>query len=100
MPWHCIRLRYRRRESRLPRWEIISYGSGTNNKRGTIMQNTTTRRSIITGAALAMAGAALRPSSAIAAGATDAEVTYTSEAIHQERLIKASRQRVFQALTV
>jgi activator of HSP90 ATPase len=59
---------------------------------------TTTRRSIISGAALAMAGVALRSSAA--APSTDGEVSYTSEAIHQERVIKASRARVFQALTV
>ncbi len=58
----------------------------------------TTRRSIITGAALAMAGVALRSSAA--AVSTEGEVSYTSEAIHQERVFKASRTRVFQALTV
>ena len=59
---------------------------------------TTTRRSLITGAALAMAGVALRASAA--AASTDGEVSYNAEAIHQERVFKASRARVFQALTV
>ena len=57
---------------------------------------TATRRSVIS--ALAMAGMALRTS--VAAAGTDGEVAYTSEAIHQERVFKASCPRVFQALTV
>lgn len=60
----------------------------------------TTRRSLIAGTALTLSGVALRPSAVVAATGTDAEVLYGAEAIHQERLIKASRQRVFQALTV
>jgi activator of HSP90 ATPase len=63
-----------------------------------MQKSVTTRRSIITGAALAMAGVALRAPAT--AASTDAEVSYSAEAIHQERVIKASRTRVFQALMV
>ncbi len=58
----------------------------------------TTRRSIITGAALAMASVAMRASAA--APNHDGEVSHDAEAIHQERVFKASRARIFQALTV
>ncbi len=62
------------------------------------MHTTTTRRSLITGAGLAMAGIALRASGAGAEA--EGEVSHTAEAIHQERLFKASSKRVFAALTV
>jgi activator of HSP90 ATPase len=57
------------------------------------------RREIVaTLAAFAAAGMAGRASSAMAQSADD--VTHAAEAIHQERRFKASRQRVYDALTV
>jgi activator of HSP90 ATPase len=60
--------------------------------------HTTTRRSLITGAALAMAGVGIR--AAPAAADTEGEVSHNAESIHQERVFKASSKRVFAALTV
>jgi len=57
-----------------------------------------TRRQIITGGAIAVAGVVMRPLPVLA-DASD-EVSHTAEAIHQERLFKASRKRIYQALTV
>jgi activator of HSP90 ATPase len=56
------------------------------------------RRQIITAGALTMAGMASLPSPAIAD--SNVEILSTEEAIHQERLFKAGRQRVYEALTV
>jgi activator of HSP90 ATPase len=56
------------------------------------------RRQIITAGALAVAAVALRPSPAIADA--NAEILNDEEAIHQERVFKAARQRVYEALTV
>jgi activator of HSP90 ATPase len=57
-----------------------------------------TRRQVITGAAIAVAGVVMHPLPVLA-DASD-EVSHTAEAIHQERLFKASRKRVYEALTV
>jgi uncharacterized protein YndB with AHSA1/START domain len=57
-----------------------------------------TRRQVITGGALAVAGAVMRPLPVLA-DASD-EISHTAEAIHQERLFKAAPKRVYQALTV
>jgi len=57
----------------------------------------TSRRQLIAGAAAAFGGIALRPAAAWA-GAED-EISHTSEAIHQEAVFKASRKRVYEALT-
>jgi activator of HSP90 ATPase len=56
------------------------------------------RRQIITGGALAFAGAAL-PVSPLRAGAND-EISRAAESIHQERRFNAGRKRIYDALTV
>ena len=56
------------------------------------------RRQIITAGALTMVGIASRPSPAI--GYPNAEILSAEEAIHQERVFEAGRQRVYEALTV
>jgi uncharacterized protein YndB with AHSA1/START domain len=57
-----------------------------------------TRRQVITGGAIAVAGVAMRPLPVLA-DVSD-EISHTAEAIHQERLFKAGRKRVYDALTV
>jgi activator of HSP90 ATPase len=57
-----------------------------------------TRRQVITGGAIAVAGVVMRPLPVLA-DASD-EVSHTAEAIHQERLFKASRKRIYEALTI
>lgn len=56
------------------------------------------RRQIITTGALALATAATLPAPAVAAA--NAEILSAEEAIHQERVFKARRLRVYEALTV
>jgi activator of HSP90 ATPase len=56
-----------------------------------------TRRAVIAGASLAVGGIALRSTAALAA--SDEEISHTAEAIHQEVILKASRARVYSALT-
>jgi activator of HSP90 ATPase len=56
------------------------------------------RRQIIAAGALTVVGIASRPSHAIAD--PNAEILSAEEAIHQERVFKAGRQRVYEALTV
>lgn len=56
------------------------------------------RRQLISGGALTMAVVASRPMLAIAA--PNAEILTTEEAIHQERIFKAGRKRVYEALAV
>jgi activator of HSP90 ATPase len=56
-----------------------------------------TRRQTIFAAAIAFGGLALRSTAAWAAG--DEEISHTAEAIHQEPFFKASRKRVYEALT-
>jgi activator of HSP90 ATPase len=57
-----------------------------------------TRRQAIAGAAMAIGGLALGlPKTA--AAATDDGISHTAEAIHQEPVFKASRKRVYEALT-
>ena len=62
------------------------------------LENGITRRRAIAGAAMAVGGIALGSTQAWAAGA-DEEISHTAEAIHQEPVIKASRKRVYEALT-
>ncbi len=57
----------------------------------------TTRRRAIVGTAIAFGGLALASTKAWA-GAEE-EISHTAEAIHQEPVIKASRKRVYEALT-
>jgi activator of HSP90 ATPase len=56
------------------------------------------RRRIITTGALTVAAAVSRPARAMAEA--NAEILSSEEAIHQERVFKAGRQRVYEALTV
>jgi activator of HSP90 ATPase len=56
-----------------------------------------TRRQAIVGAAIAFGGLAL--SSTAAWAAVEEEISHTAEAIHQEPVFKASRKRVYEALT-
>jgi uncharacterized protein YndB with AHSA1/START domain len=56
-----------------------------------------TRRQTIAGVALALGGLALGPVQA-RAGA-EGEISHTAESIHQEPVFKASRKRVYEALT-
>jgi uncharacterized protein YndB with AHSA1/START domain len=69
-------------------------GDGTSEE---IMATRLTRRGAITAVAMGLGGMALRP---IAAGAeSEGEISHTAEAIHQENTFKASRKRVYEALT-
>jgi activator of HSP90 ATPase len=56
-----------------------------------------TRRQAIVGAAIAFGGLALGSTKAWAG--TEDEISHTAEAIHQEPVFKASRKRVYEALT-
>src|SRR5580658_5653764 len=56
-----------------------------------------TRRQAVFNVAIALGGLAL--SSTEAAAATDDGISHTAEAIHQEPVFKASRKRVYEALT-
>ena len=63
-----------------------------------ILAGQLTRRRAITAVSLGLAGAALEP---FAASAESQDGTsHTAEAIHQENSFKASRKRVYEALTV
>jgi activator of HSP90 ATPase len=59
--------------------------------------STPTRRQLISGVAIAIGGLALR-STEVCAG-TEEEISRTAESIHQEAVFKASRKRVYEALT-
>jgi activator of HSP90 ATPase len=56
-----------------------------------------TRRQAIVGTAIAFGGLAL--ASVAAWAAVDEEISHTAESIHQEPVFKASRKRVYEALT-
>jgi uncharacterized protein YndB with AHSA1/START domain len=59
--------------------------------------STPTRRQAIAGAAMAFGGLGL--GSAMSWAAAEEEISHTAEAIHQEPVFKASRKRVYEALT-
>jgi len=61
------------------------------------MVNTPTRRQVIAGVAIAFGGLTLGSTEAWAEAG--GEISHTAEAIHQEPVFKASRQRVYAALT-
>jgi len=61
------------------------------------LTNRPTRRQVIAGAAMAFGGLAVGPTKAWAA--SEDEVSHSEEAIHQVAVFKASRKRVYQALT-
>jgi uncharacterized protein YndB with AHSA1/START domain len=66
-------------------------------KNSSAQGSTPTRRQLITGVALAFGGLALGSREAWA-GAEE-EISRTAESIHQEHVFKASRKRVYEALT-
>ncbi len=64
------------------------------------LANALTRRQAMVGAAIAFGGLALDSPRVWAASAgTEAGISYTAAAIHQEPVFKASRKRVYEALT-
>ena len=69
----------------------------TAKKNSTTMVNTPTRRQVIAGVAIAFGGLTLGSTEAWAEAG--GEISHTAEAIHQEPVFKASRQRVYAALT-
>src|SRR5436190_3466531 len=66
-------------------------------KNSSAFMNSPTRRQWIAGMALAFGGVNLRPSEAWAR--VEEEISHSAEAIHQEPVFKASRKRVYEALT-
>src|SRR5713226_7804123 len=56
-----------------------------------------TRRQLIAGVAVAFGGLSMRP--AMGWAGAEEEVSHTAESIHQEPVFKASRKRVYEALT-
>jgi len=58
-----------------------------------------TRRQVLAGATFALGGFAVGSAEAATAGASDEEISRTEESIHQETVFKASRKRVYEALT-
>ena len=61
------------------------------------LANGPTRRQVIVGVAVAFGGSAL--GSARAWAGTEEEISHSAESIHQEPVFKASRKRVYDALT-
>src|ERR1700731_5256291 len=59
--------------------------------------HSSTRRQVIAGAGIAFGGLALGSTGGWAEAAE--EISHTAEAIHQEPVFKASRKRVYEALT-
>jgi uncharacterized protein YndB with AHSA1/START domain len=66
-------------------------------KNSSAFMNTPTRRQLIEGIAIAFGGMAL--GSAEAWARAEEEILHTAEAIHMEPVFKASRKRVYEALT-
>ncbi len=66
-------------------------------KNSTALDHTPTRRQVIAGVAMAFGGLSLGSREACA-GAEE-EISRTAESIHQEPVFKASRKRVYEALT-
>jgi activator of HSP90 ATPase len=62
-----------------------------------VLNNTPTRRQAIVCAAISFSALALTPTEAWAAA--EEEISRTEESIHQEPFIKASRKRLYEALT-
>lgn len=56
-----------------------------------------TRRQVMAGLAIALGGFAFRPAAAMAA--TEEEISHSQESIHHATRFKASRKRVYEALT-
>ncbi len=66
-------------------------------KNSNALGSTPTRRQLIAGMALAFGG--LTPGATEAWASTEEEISRTAESIHQEHVFKASRKRVYEALT-
>jgi activator of HSP90 ATPase len=66
-------------------------------KNSMALANAPTRRQLIAGLGIAFGGVAL--SSTRAWAGAEEEISHTAEAIHQEPVFKASRKRVYEALT-
>ncbi len=64
-----------------------------------VQSKTSTRRQAIVSAAVAVGSLAVGPANGKAIAAGDGEISHTAEAIHQEVIFKASRKRVYEALT-
>jgi activator of HSP90 ATPase len=69
-------------------------GDGTSKE---ILARRLTRRGAITAVAMGWSGMALNPIAA--SGESEDEISHIAEAIHQENTFKASRKRVYEALT-
>lgn len=61
------------------------------------LMNAPTRRQLIVGFGVALGGAVM--GSTIALAGAEEEISHTAESIHQEPVFKASRKRVYEALT-
>ena len=71
----------------------------SNQNRSEVQSKTSTRRHAIVSAAVAMGSLVLVPANGNATAEGDQEISHTAESIHQEVIFKASRKRVFEALT-
>ncbi len=67
--------------------------------RSEVQSKTSTRRQAIVSAAFAMGSLAFGSANGKATAAGDEEISHLAEAIHQEVIFKASRKRVYEALT-
>src|SRR5216683_2780852 len=88
----------------LPRWFYAGWSRAkvwrrmmSERKNSSSLLSTPTRRQLIAGVAVAFGGLALGSTEAWA-GAEE-EISRTAESIHQEAVFKASRKRVYEALT-
>jgi uncharacterized protein YndB with AHSA1/START domain len=68
-----------------------------NERRNSMALDTPTRRQVLAGMAAAVGGMGLGAAASWAG--TDDEISHTAESIHQEPVFKASRKRVYEALT-
>ncbi len=71
----------------------------SNQNRPEVQSKTSTRRQAIVTAAVAMSSLALGSANGKATAAGDEEISHSAESIHQEIIFKASRKRVYEALT-
>src|SRR6266481_8131959 len=79
--------------SRGKSWRKMMSGS----KKKCALVSAPTRRQVIAGVAVAFGGLSL--GSALSWAAAEEEISHTAESIHQEPVFKASRRRVYEALT-
>ena len=71
----------------------------SNQNRPEVQSKTSTRRQAIVSAAVAVGSLAVGHANVKATAAGDEEISHSAEAIHQEIILKASRKRVYEALT-